>query len=262
MKGALYCGVDIGSATTKAAILAPGQTPKVVGSHIRRTGIDFEKSAQSAVDRALESAGIGRQELGSVFACGYGRKNISFADESRTEIACHAKGAYFYFPQEVTVVDIGGQDNKIIKLDQNGQRVSFKMNRKCAAGTGAFLEEMALRLDVNIETFDGLARKAESETSLGSYCTVFSATEILAHIRAGISLASLVKGIFRSVIKRVKEMDIISGRVVMTGGVVEHNPYLAEMMAEETGSEVLIPPHPQLIGAIGAALLAAKGGSQ
>ena len=260
MKKGFYCGVDIGSATTKAAILSVGEAAKVVGSHIRRTGIDFEKSARQAVDRALDKAGVAADELDAVFACGYGRKNIAFADESRTEISCHAKGAYFYFPMEATVVDIGGQDNKVIKLDANGQRVSFKMNRKCAAGTGAFLEEMALRLDVDINTFDGLAKRAETETSLGSYCTVFSATEILAHIRAGIALESLVKGIFRSVIKRVREMDTISGRLVMTGGVVEHNPFLAEMMAQETGSEVLIPPHPQLIGAIGAALMAAKGG--
>ena len=199
-------------------------------------------------------------EVGPVISCGYGRNNVELAKGVRTEIACHAAGAYHNFPQALTVVDIGGQDNKVIRLDDVGRRISFKMNRKCAAGTGAFLEEMALRLNVPLEDFDGLARASSAQVTLGAYCTVFTATEVLAKIREGVALEDLVKGLFKSVIMRVREMEAFSGEVVMTGGVAAHNPYLVEMMAEELGQKVLTPPKPQLTGAWGAALFALREG--
>jgi len=252
----LAAGIDIGAAATKAAVI--DQAGRLLGSAVLRTGIDFALAAARAFDEALAQAGLGPAQVGRVFACGYGRKNAGFAHESRTEIAAHAAAAYHYFPRALTVIDIGGQDNKIIKLNAQGQRTSFKMNRKCAAGTGAFLEEMALRLDIPIERLDGLARAAEAEAALGSYCTVFTATEVLGKIRDGVPVEALVKGLFHSVVKRVLEMDSIEGAVVMTGGVVAHNPFLVEMMAAELGREALTPPRPQLAGAIGAALLALR----
>ena len=130
------------------------------------------------------------------------------------------------------MIDIGGQDNKVIKLDDAGRRISFKMNRKCAAGTGAFLEEMSPRLDIPLEALDGLARRSRDMVKLGSFCTVFSATEVLENIRNGRRVEDIVKGLFYSVIKRVMEMDAMTEKVVMTGGVVANNPYLV-MMAEE-----------------------------
>jgi predicted CoA-substrate-specific enzyme activase len=136
------------------------------------------------------------------------------------------------------------------------------MNRKCAAGTGAFLEEMASRLDVSLEEMNGLARQATEMIKLGSYCTVFSATEVLENIRNGKRVADIVKGLFYSVIKRVLEMDALTERVVMTGGVVAHNPYLVEMAQEMIGRPVLIPQLPQLAGAVGAALYALDGHGQ
>jgi predicted CoA-substrate-specific enzyme activase len=154
------------------------------------------------------------------------------------------------------VVDIGGQDNKIIKMNRLGQRVSFKMNRKCAAGTGAFLEEMALRLRLPLSDLDRLARSADGEVPLGSYCTVFSATEVLEKIKAGHPVDRIVRGVFHSVVKRVLEMDTLSDTVVLTGGVIEHNPFLAELIREHTDSPIRIPPHPQITGALGAALYA------
>ena len=163
---------------------------------------------------------------------------------------------YHYFPFEISIIDIGGQDNKVIKLDKNGKRSNFKMNRKCAAGTGAFLEEMSARLDVPLENMDGLASQSTEMVKLGSYCTVFSATEILENIRQGKKLPDIVKGVFFSVIKRIMEMDYFSEKVVMTGGVVAHNPYLVEMTAEMIKREILVPGLPQLSGALGAALYA------
>lgn len=161
-----------------------------------------------------------------------------------------------YFPGPITVVDIGGQDNKVIKLDGNGHRTSFKMNRKCAAGTGAFLEEMALRLRLPIESLDGYARTADGEVALGSYCTVFTATEVLEKIKEGQSVARIVRGLFHSVAKRILEMDVLTDTVVLTGGVIEHNPFLAELLRQHISCPVVMPPHPQITGALGAALYA------
>jgi predicted CoA-substrate-specific enzyme activase len=182
--------------------------------------------------------------------------NVLFRQGTRTEIGCHAKACYFYFPLAMTIIDIGGQDNKIIKLASDGRRSSFKMNRKCAAGTGAFLEEMAMRLDIPIENMNELAKKSTEMVELGSYCTVFSATEVLEKIRQGKKVSDIVRGLFLSVIKRIMEMDSFTEKVVMTGGVVAHNPFMVGMVEKIIGRKVLVPEQPQLTGAIGAALYA------
>jgi len=171
---------------------------------------------------ALGMAGARKKDIVSAISTGYGRKNVTYARDTKTEIGCHAKGCFHYFPFSTTVIDIGGQDNKIIKIDDKGLRTGFKMNRKCAAGTGAFLEEMAMRLDTALEDMDDLAHQSENMVKLGSFCTVFSATEVLENIRQGKKLPDIVKGVFFSMIKRVLEMDSLTEKVVMTGGVVAH----------------------------------------
>lgn len=218
----------------------------------------MQGSATLSLEEAMKRAGVSRDEIEFIIATGYGRKNISFAHDTKTEIACHSRGCYHYFPEAVTVVDIGGQDSKIIKLDAQGHRVSFKMNRKCAAGTGSFLEEIAYKLDIPLSNLDGLARDSRKEITLGSYCTVFTATEVLDRIRAGEKVEDIVKGLFRSVVKRITEMDVLTGRVVMSGGVVAFNPIVAELLSAQLQKEVAIAPHPQEMGAFGAALLAMK----
>ena len=139
----------------------------------------------------------------------------------------------------MTVIDVGAQDSKVIHLAQDGRRTNFKMNRKCAAGTGAFLEEIALRLDLPVGELNGLAEQSTKDVSLGSFCTVFAATEILAKIRAGERVEDIVKGAFRSVVKRLLEMDTVQGQLVMTGGVVAHNLYLAKLVEQYFGEPVL-----------------------
>lgn len=247
-------GVDVGSCTTKAVLVDDG--PKIIGSHVLYSGTDFEAASQEAWQEALRLAGIRAEDVHSVVSTGYGRKSVPFASGMLTEISCHARGCLHFFPGPITVVDIGGQDNKIIKMNRKGQRVSFKMNRKCAAGTGAFLEEMALRLRLPLSDLDGLARSADGEVPLGSYCTVFSATEVLEKIKAGHPVDRIVRGVFHSVVKRVLEMDTLSDTVVLTGGVIEHNPFLADLIREHTDCPIRIPPHPQITGALGAALYA------
>jgi predicted CoA-substrate-specific enzyme activase len=154
------------------------------------------------------------------------------------------------------VVDIGGQDSKIIKLDAQGKRIGFKMNRKCAAGTGAFLEEIAHKLDIPLSDLNDLAQKASKTARIGSYCTVFTATEVLDRIRAGEDIGDIVRGLFDSVAKRILEMDTLTGRVILTGGVVAFNDIVADLLSARTGTKVKIAPHPQEMGAFGAALFA------
>jgi predicted CoA-substrate-specific enzyme activase len=251
----IFAGIDIGSSATKVVLLDRHKT--IFGWSVQRSGTDFGAIAESGLNQALIQAGL-TQSPGEIrtISTGYGRKNVDFRTGDKTEISCHARGCYHYFPKAMTIIDIGGQDNKVIQLDKQGRRINFKMNRKCAAGTGAFLEEMALRLNIPLEKMDGLARQSEEVIELGSFCTVFTATEVLEKIRQGKKVPDIVKGLFKSVVKRVLEMDLLSGQVVLTGGVVAFNPYLKTMMEAQIQQPVQVPPMPQLTGALGAALFA------
>ena len=249
-----FVGTDVGASRTKLAVL--DSRKRLRGHAVRRSGTDFSVTAQRCLETALAMAGIDSGQIAHSFSTGYGRNNVTFANDSRTEISCHARGCYHYFPEAITIIDIGGQDNKVIKLDAQGRRINFKMNRKCAAGTGAFLEEMAMRLDIPLESMNDLAAQSTEMVKLGSFCTVFSGTEVLERIREGKQISDIVKGVFFSVIRRVMEMDSMTDKVVMTGGVVAHNPYLVEMAEAQIGRKVLVAEHPQLTGAIGAALYA------
>jgi predicted CoA-substrate-specific enzyme activase len=252
----VFAGVDVGASATKVALINSERT--VVSSDVRKTGVNFEACAQEALDAALASCDLKPVDVTYIFSTGYGRHNVAFANGTRTEIACHSRAAHHFFPDQITVVDVGGQDNKIIHVDGAGRRDSFKMNRKCAAGTGAFLEEVAQRMDIPLGDMDSLARQASHVVHMGSYCTVFTKTEILAHLRAGEKVPDIVAGLIESVVKRIVEMDPLSGEVVLSGGVVAHMPMLAQMLAGRLGHPVHILPNAQLAGAFGAALLAAE----
>jgi predicted CoA-substrate-specific enzyme activase len=250
----VYVGTDVGASRTKVVILNANK--KLIGYCVEKSGTDFSATAEKCLATSLKMAQSTAKGIVKSVSTGYGRKNVPFANETKTEIGCHAKGCYHYFPTALTIIDIGGQDNKVVKIDAKGRRTGFKMNRKCAAGTGAFLEEMSARLDIPLEDMDGLAMQSQNMVKLGSFCTVFSATEVLENIRQGKKVTDIVKGVFYSVIKRVLEMDALTEKVAMTGGVVAHNSYLVKMTEEIIGRKILVPEHPQLTGAIGAALYA------
>lgn len=251
-----YGGIDIGASSAKLVIVDGDR--QIEARTLRRSGVDYAQTARCCLEQALEFAGLDESQLAGVFSTGYGRDNVPFAGGKMTEIACHGKGAFHVFRRAMTVIDIGAQDCKVIHLDEQGHRTSFKMNRKCAAGTGAFLEEIAYRLDLAPDQLNALAGRSTSEVSLGSFCTVFAATEILERIRAGVRVEDIVKGAFRSVVKRLLEMDTIDGDLVLTGGVAAHNPVLVTLVEELFGRPVLVPPEAQFIGAFGAALFAAE----
>jgi predicted CoA-substrate-specific enzyme activase len=257
-----FAGIDVGTTTTKAVVISADD--EVLGRFVRRSGADLAAAATVAFEEAMTGAGIARDTVRAIVGTGYGRRNVPFhklrpgpfAHDTKTEIGCHGRGCYHYYPEALTVVDIGGQDSKIIKLDAQGRRISFKMNRKCAAGTGAFLEEIAHKLDVPISDLTGLARAASETARIGSYCTVFTATEVLDRIRVGEKVDDIIRGLFDSVAKRILEMDTLSGRVIMTGGVVAFNDIVVELLGARAGIKLEIAPHPQEMGAFGAALFA------
>ena len=252
-----FAGVDVGASAVKAVIIDDSED--ILGFSVKKTTTNLEDLTESVFDEAISASLISREEIRCTVATGFGREKVKFANELKTEISCHGKGAYFYLRdlhRPLAVVDIGGQDNKVIKLDKNGKMLNFKMNRKCAAGTGAFLEEIAHKMDVAPENLNGLAKKATKDIELGSFCTVFTSTEILESIKTGETKENMVKGAFISVVKRIMEMETLEGTVVITGGVIAHNPLIGEILEKQLNVNVHIPPNPQLIGAFGASLLA------
>ncbi|MFB0564158.1 MAG: acyl-CoA dehydratase activase [Candidatus Aminicenantaceae bacterium] len=256
-----FAGIDVGASTTKSVIV--DKEKDILGYSVVNSGADFKAASERAFKNSQKSIQKYVSDKCFIIATGYGRRNVAFAHTTKTEISCHAKGSFHFFPRAHTLIDIGGQDSKIIRINVTGRRTSFKMNRKCAAGTGAFLEEIANRLHVKLEKLNELAEKAERNIQIGSYCTVFTATEILTKIREGVDVKDLVRGIFGSVVKRALEMDPLEGDIVMSGGVVAYNPFLVTMFEERLNKTIFVPPLPQLTGAFGAALYAleAKGGS-
>ena len=252
-----YAGVDSGSWNTKAVVI--DHDGLVLGTSVVRSGADLAVAAERAYAEALARAGCEAADISAVWSTGFGRDAVAFADGSRTELDCHGRGAAFHVKGPLVVIDIGGQDAKVIRLDANGHRLSHRMNRKCAAGTGSFLDEIALRLGIETAALDVLAAQSTEEFELSSFCTVFAGTELLTLIRAGRRPSDLAMAAYRSLMKRVIAMDVFDGRVVATGGVVAYHPTMVALLSEALHVEVTVPPHPQEKGAFGAALAARDG---
>lgn len=249
-----YAGIDSGSWTTKAAVI--DGDANVLGTAVTRSGADLAAAAERAYATALANSGITSDNIAAVWSTGFGRNTIPFADGSRTELDCHGRGVAYYVKGPLVVIDIGGQDAKVIRLDAAGHRLSHRMNRKCAAGTGSFLDEISLRLGIHIGEMDALGRGTTESLELSSFCTVFAGTELLTLIRGGKRPADLAMAAYRSLVKRIVSMDVLEGRVVPTGGVVAYHPIVVELIRNACRGEVVVPPYPQEIGAFGAALAA------
>jgi (R)-2-hydroxyacyl-CoA dehydratese activating ATPase len=253
-RGGVFAGIDAGSWNTKAVVI--DADCRWLGSAVVRTGADLPGAAGDAFEQALAAAGIEAGWVEAIWATGFGRRGIPFAHGTRTELDCHARGVRHHLAGALTIIDIGGQDAKVIILDSDGRRISHRMNRKCAAGTGSFLDEMALRLNLHTEQLGALAAGFQEEIELGSFCTVFSGTELLAAIRQGRRPADLARAAYKSVVKRVLEMDVFEGRIAATGGVVAYHPMVVQLFEQFLHTAVIVPPHPQEQGAFGAALVA------
>mgnify|MGYP005835776757 CR=1 FL=1 len=250
-------GIDVGSTTTKAVVLVDGQWR---GDALLPTGTNNRASAEEVLAMALAAAGVRREDVEKIVATGYGRANLPFAHRQVTEISCHGRGAHALFPAARTVVDVGGQDSKVICLDGRGRVVDFVMNDKCAAGTGRFLEVMARALETSLEEMVALARQARAAVPISSTCTVFAESEVISHLAQGRPKEEIIRGLFEAVVDRLEGMARrvgVNPEVAMTGGVAK-NAAVVEMLGRRLGLTVHVPGSPQLVGAYGAAIIAAE----
>ncbi len=255
MSGPLYVGIDAGSSATKCVVLDGARGP--IGWHVQPSGFDYAVAAEAVLAHSLAQAGVSRENIACCISTGYGRQRIPFAGRHLTEITCHARGARQWYPQVRNIVDIGGQDTKIIRIDAHGEMADFRMNAKCAAGTGTFLEAIASRLGMTLIEIDELAMRSTATSVVNSYCTVFAGTEVLERIKAGQPREDISMGLFRSIASRVFEMIAAhDGPVAATGGVVAHCRAMVRGLEEVLETRILQPPLPQHAGAYGAALLA------
>lgn len=252
----ITAGIDIGSLATKAVLMSE---EGVVASHVRFTGYSSEKAGRAALDELLRSQGLTDDELDWIIATGYGRKNVPFAKQTLTEIICHAAGAHYQDEQTNSIIDIGGQDSKVIILERGGKVKDFVMNDKCAAGTGRFLEVMARALEMDLEEFATTGAEADP-ACISNLCTVFAESEVISLIAKGTPREEIVAGIHRSVAVRVGSMARRIGirePVMMTGGAA-HNQGLVASLEKDLQVCITVPRYPQLNGALGAAVLAQK----
>ncbi len=254
--GPLTAGVDIGSITTKVVLWQEGGNWR---SLVQPTGPRPRLAAARALEEILSRSGHRQEELGCIVATGYGRAQADFATRAVTEITCHARGAQQLMPGTDMVIDIGGQDSKVIKTDGRGQVVDFVMNDKCAAGTGRFLEVMAGALGTRVEELAPMAAGAEP-VEITSTCTVFAESEVIGLLARDVAPSRIVAGIHRAVAHRVAAMAQRLGlgrNICFTGGVA-HNQGVRDELARGLGQEIHTSPHCQLAGALGAALIAAR----
>ena len=251
-------GIDGGSRAIKI-VLMDAESGEAVAKGVRDQGVDHDRLARDLFDDLLENAGIRRDEVARIVATGYTRNGITLADTTVTEITCHAVGVRHVAPAARTVIEVGGQDAKLLRLTPEGGVRDFAMNDRCAAGTGRFLEMVAQRLDTDLEGLGDLADRAEAPAAVSSMCVVFAETEIIGLLASGERPADIVAGVQRAIASRVAGMlgRQVVPPVVFTGGVALV-PGMADAVAEAVGTEVQVVPEPQMSGALGAAILACR----
>lgn len=253
-----FIGVDIGSVSTKVVLLKKGSEINFKNYKIAPTGANGNNTAKELLEKILKEENLGLKDIEKILATGYGRVSVDFTDLTKTEISCHAKGAKFLFPKTKTIIDIGGQDSKAIKLAENGNVLDFVMNDKCAAGTGRFLEVMSHALQINLNEFGSLHEKSKNLIEISNICTVFAESEIISLIHEGVKKEDIIKGLNYSVAKRaltlLKRVNY-EEEVTMTGGVAK-NFGVVRALEDLLKLKLNVPDNPQIIGAIGAALYA------
>ncbi len=254
----LCAGIDAGSRTIKVVVL-DAATLRVVAAGACDQGVEQEALALGLLDRLLAEHGLRRTAVRALVATGYGRKLIREADAAVTEITCQACGVRHQVPAARSVVEIGGQDSKVLRLNDDGSVADFAMNDRCAAGTGRFLEMLATRLGVRLASLGDLARRSQRPAAISSMCIVFAETEIIGLLASGVAPEDIVAGVQTSLAGRVAAMASrqLPAPIIFTGGVALV-PGMDSALAAALGQPVLVAPQPQLTGALGAALLAAR----
>ena len=238
----------------------------MLAARVLYEGIVNEEAAKTCFKLALEAAGTGPDEIDYVVTTGYGRNLVKFGDKSITEISCHAAGLHELLPLVRTVIDVGGQDSKVMALDEGGMVLNFRMNDRCAAGTGRFLEVMARAMSVELGDLGALALRSSAPAKVSSTCAVFAESEMISLSAEGEEKEDIVAGMHEAICRRLAAMVSSVGMVrplAMTGGVAK-NPAMLAVLGRMLGAEILTPPEPQIVGALGAArfaLSAARSGA-
>lgn len=251
-------GIDIGSTSGEAVIL---NGDGILAFSIVDTGYNSRRAAELALEKALASSGLRREQLGPIVATGYGRIAIEFADWQVTEISCYAKGMAHLFPDVCTLIDIGGQDSKVIAVGKNGKAVDFAMNDKYAAGTGRFLEVTARALQLDLCDLGEISARARRDVPISSICTVFAESEVITLVAEGVERADIVAGLYRAIARRVGAMvrRVGANPIIAFAGGVAKNSGVKRALEEALGVTLVTPPEPQIVGALGAALIARDG---
>ena len=256
-KDMITLGIDIGSITTKAAVLKDGS---LLGTRVDFTGYNVGNAWQHVTGELLAELKMDISSVERIVSTGYGRSSVESAHKAITEITCHAAGAHFIAPHIRFVIDIGGQDSKSILLDENGKVKDFAMNDKCAAGTGRFLEVMARALQLDLDEFGEISLQSKEPGKISSMCTVFAESEVISHISKGEARENIIAGIHESIAVRISSMATRVGvctPLMMTGGVAK-NIGVVKALENKLGIDIEVSENAQVIGAIGAAALAAK----
>ena len=254
----MCAGIDAGSRTIKVVVV-DAQNLDVVAAGVRDQGVEQDALASQLLDELLEEKGVDRTDLRAIVATGYGRKLIRSAHETITEITCQGHGVRRQAPKARTIIDIGGQDSKVVRLGSDGTIADFVMNDRCAAGTGRFLEVVAHRLDVPLAGLGDLAKRSDQQAVISSMCVVFAETEIVGLLASGVTPGNIAAGVQAAIASRVAAM---AGRdlalpIVLTGGVALV-PGMDRALGSALGHPVAIAPDPQLTAALGAAVLATR----
>lgn len=246
-------GIDIGSTTSKCVIMRNGQ--EIIATALSSTGVGTD-GAQLVMQEAMSKSCLERKDIGYIVVTGYGRRTFNDSDDEISELSCHAKGAVFLFPSVRTVIDIGGQDAKVLKIGEDGRMKDFLMNDKCAAGTGRFLEVMSRVLNIPIDDFDRISAESKKTVDISATCTVFAETEVISHLANAVQKEDILAGVHRSIAARVcslAERVGIDDAVVFTGGVAR-NGGMVRALEKKLGTVIYVNEYCQLNGAIGAAL--------
>ena len=251
----LTLGIDIGSTACKCIILKEGK--EIIAKAIVPLGTGTS-GPQAVFEQALAQRNLVKADIDRIMVTAYGRFTFDAADSQKSELSCHAKGVNFLFPSARTIVDIGGQDVKVLRVNAKGMLENFVMNDKCAAGTGKFLDVMARIINVSVAELGDIGLAATDEVSISNTCTVFAESEVISKLSTHVKIENLVAGIHRSVAKRVSALAYRNGivpEVAMSGGVAL-NKGLVALLGQELKSQILVHEDCQLAGALGAAVLA------
>lgn len=258
----LVAGIDIGSITTEALLF--DKDKGILGYTIMQTGANSKKTAEIALEKVLAYPGKAVSDVSYVVSTGCGRKRAAFAQSAVTEITCIARGVNFLFPSARTIIDIGGQDTKVIRVDEKGRVVEFEMNDKCAAGTGRFIEVMAKALNVDLDRIGDLSLGYKKELTISSICTVFAESEVISLVSEGEELEDILYGIHKAIADRTiglaNRLGGVEPEIVMAGGVAK-NIGVVKALEKVLKTPLKIHVEPQIVGALGAAMIAMEKAS-